>query len=46
MKKLNRKITQLPANKPLKVLQFGGGNFLRAFINYAFHELNKKIVNV
>lgn len=27
---------------PEKVLQFGEGNFLRAFVDWMFHELNKK----
>ncbi len=27
---------------PEKVLQFGEGNFLRAFVDWIFHELNKK----
>ena len=32
-----------PRNYPIKVVQFGEGNFLRAFVDYAFHELNKKV---
>lgn len=28
---------------PIKVLQFGEGNFLRAFVDYAFQVLNKKL---
>ncbi|HEY1021546.1 MAG TPA: altronate oxidoreductase, partial [Flavisolibacter sp.] len=27
---------------PEKVLQFGEGNFLRCFVDWMFHELNKK----
>src|SRR5919107_6342901 len=27
---------------PEKVLQFGEGNFLRAFVDWMFHELNKQ----
>lgn len=42
MKKLNRKNTNLPINKPAKVLQFGGGNFLRAFTNWMIDELNQQ----
>lgn len=42
MKQLNRKTAQLPANKPLKVLQFGGGNFLRAFVDWMIDELNQQ----
>lgn len=41
MKKLNRETTRLPANKPIRVLQFGGGNFLRAFVDWMIDELNK-----
>ena len=28
---------------PVKVLQFGEGNFLRAFVDYAFYKLNKEL---
>lgn len=28
---------------PIKVLQFGEGNFLRAFVDYAFYKLNKEL---
>lgn len=28
---------------PIKVLQFGEGNFLRAFVDYAFFKLNKEL---
>lgn len=41
MQKLNRQTTQLLANRPNKVLQFGGGNFLRAFTDWMIDELNK-----
>ncbi|PTS97576.1 tagaturonate reductase, partial [Flavobacterium sp. HMWF030] len=27
----------------IKVVQFGEGNFLRAFVDYAFHKLNKEV---
>lgn len=27
---------------PIKVVQFGEGNFLRAFVDYAFHRLNQQ----
>lgn len=40
-KKLNRKHTGLEARLPVTVLQFGEGNFLRAFIDYAFQKLNE-----
>ena len=42
MKKLNRANVGLEAKRPIKIVQFGEGNFLRAFIDYAFQELNKK----
>ena len=42
MKKLNR--SNYPSKKlPTKVLQFGDGNFLRAFIDWMFHELNTSL---
>ncbi|MGL2988050.1 tagaturonate reductase [Flavobacterium sp. RSSA_27] len=40
MKKLNRENLGLTTLNPIKVVQFGEGNFLRAFIDYAFQELN------
>lgn len=42
MKKLNRKNTGSEDKLPIKIVQFGEGNFLRAFVGYAFQELNKK----
>lgn len=36
MKKLNRINTGLEKLQPIKVVQFGEGNFLRAFVDYAF----------
>tara|TARA_R110002049_G_scaffold993_2_gene7098 strand:+ start:38458 stop:39930 length:1473 start_codon:yes stop_codon:yes gene_type:complete len=42
MKKLNRKNVDLKTTLPIKIVQFGEGNFLRAFIGYAFQELNKQ----
>ncbi|WP_339714870.1 tagaturonate reductase [uncultured Kriegella sp.] len=42
MKKLNRKNTALEATLPIKVIQFGEGNFLRAFVEYAFQKLNQE----
>lgn len=41
--KLNRKNTDNPSNLPIKVVQFGEGNFLRAFVEYAFQQLNNKV---
>ena len=43
MKKLNRVNTGLEKLQPIKVVQFGEGNFLRAFVDYAFHKLNKEL---
>ncbi|WP_298343533.1 tagaturonate reductase [uncultured Algibacter sp.] len=40
---LNRKNIALTEYPPVKIIQFGEGNFLRAFIGYAFQELNKKV---
>jgi tagaturonate reductase len=38
---LNRETANLKVKLPIKMVQFGEGNFLRAFIGYAFQELNK-----
>ncbi|MDR7210470.1 tagaturonate reductase [Flavobacterium piscis] len=43
MKKLNRVNTGLEKLQPIKVIQFGEGNFLRAFIDHAFQELNDTV---
>ena len=40
MKKLNRKNLGLNKDLPIKIVQFGEGNFLRAFVDYAFQKLN------
>ncbi len=42
MKPLNHTQIQTRHALPLRVLQFGEGNFLRAFADYAFHTLNEK----
>ncbi|MCX2678402.1 tagaturonate reductase [Galbibacter sp. EGI 63066] len=42
MQSLNRKNTNINDKLPIKVLQFGEGNFLRAFVDYAIHTLNQK----
>ncbi len=39
--KLNRENLGLKKKLPIKVIQFGEGNFLRAFVESAFQELNK-----
>lgn len=41
--KLSREIIGTGAKLPIKVIQFGEGNFLRAFVDYAFQVLNKKV---
>jgi tagaturonate reductase len=41
--KLNRANYSNHKNYPIKVLQFGEGNFLRAFVDYAFQILNKEL---
>lgn len=41
-KKLNRENLNLQTKSPIKVVQFGEGNFLRAFVEYAFDKLNKE----
>lgn len=43
MKKLTRKGLGIKATLPVKVLQFGEGNFLRAFVDYAFQKLNHEL---
>lgn len=43
MKKLNRKNLGLEKLQPIKVVQFGEGNFLRAFVDYAFQVLNNEV---
>ena len=40
MKNLNRENAGLNHLNPIKVVQFGEGNFLRAFVDFAFQELN------
>jgi tagaturonate reductase len=43
MKNLSRKNVGLEKKFPIKVVQFGEGNFLRAFVDYAFQRLNKEV---
>lgn len=38
--KLNRKNLKLNSELPIRVVQFGEGNFLRAFVDIAFQKLN------
>jgi len=42
-KKLNRENSNTKALYPIKVVQFGEGNFLRAFVDYAFQRLNNEV---
>ncbi|WP_027377881.1 tagaturonate reductase [Kaistella palustris] len=41
--KLSRENYGTAEKLPIKVLQFGEGNFLRAFVDYAFYKLNKEV---
>lgn len=41
--KLSRETIGSEVKLPIKVVQFGEGNFLRAFVDYAFQVLNKKV---
>lgn len=41
-KPLNRQNVDAGNKLPIKIVQFGEGNFLRAFIEYAFQKLNKE----
>ncbi len=43
MKKLTRENVGLLENLPIKVIQFGEGNFLRAFVEPAFQKLNREL---
>jgi tagaturonate reductase len=41
-KKLNRENAKISQNFPIKVVQYGEGNFLRAFVDYIIDKLNKE----
>ena len=41
MQRLNKQISKA-VDRPVKVLQFGEGNFLRAFVDYMFDVTNEK----
>ena len=41
MQQLGRSYTNRPTTLPIKVLQFGGGNFLRAFVDHMVQVLNE-----
>ncbi|MDK2878418.1 MAG: tagaturonate reductase [Thermoanaerobacteraceae bacterium] len=34
-------VQEFPENLPERVIQFGEGNFLRAFVDWMFHQMNK-----
>lgn len=40
MHQLNRQVVDRPEKLPLRIMQFGGGNFLRAFVDWMVHVLN------
>lgn len=42
LKPLNRKSAGISATRPVKVLQFGEGNFMRAFVDWMIDILNEK----
>ncbi len=42
MKTLNRNTSHTASNRPIKVLQFGKGNFLRGYIDWMIDILNEK----
>ncbi len=42
MQHLNRTNTGLTEKLPIKVIQYGEGNFLRAFVDYLINKLNKE----
>lgn len=42
MQQLNRNTTNTPKNLPIKVMQFGAGNFLRAFVDWMIQVLNEE----
>ncbi|MBW2961773.1 tagaturonate reductase [Mesonia aestuariivivens] len=42
MERLTRKNTNITTTLPIKVVQFGEGNFLRAFVDFVIDKLNKE----
>jgi tagaturonate reductase len=42
LKPLNRTLTGIKSQRPVKVLQFGGGNFLRGFADWMVDILNER----
>ncbi len=45
MNQLNRNTAKAPAAYPERILQFGGGNFLRGFVDWILDEYNEKTGN-
>ena len=43
MKPLNNENCPERSTYPVKILQFGEGNFLRAFVDWMIHKANKEI---
>lgn len=39
---LNRSNMNMPAERPVKIIQFGEGNFLRAFVDWMVQNMNEK----
>jgi len=42
MEKLNRKSAKLTKTYPERIIQFGEGNFLRAFVDWIVFNMNNK----
>lgn len=42
LQELNRTTAQAPQHRPVKIVQFGGGNFLRGFADWAIDILNER----
>jgi tagaturonate reductase len=40
--KLNRELNNTQEKLPIKIVQFGGGNFMRGFTDYVIDKLNKE----
>ncbi len=40
--KLNRELSNTQEKLPIKIVQFGGGNFMRGFTDYVIDKLNKE----
>ncbi|MEP2278174.1 MAG: tagaturonate reductase, partial [Maribacter sp.] len=43
MQQLNRKNRSISKQLPIKIVQFGEGNFLRAFVEFAIQTLNSEV---